>query len=320
MAAKNHRPNANKSSKPGAAGAKSKNREEILRLREEANARRKREEAAAKRKRTLTQIAVVVGAIALVAGIVALAILAPKLLGKQNTPEAVNGTVNVTAADGTEVPVPIAVTDDAITVGQADAPVTINYWFDFSCPHCRDYHNALGSVYESVVADGSAKIEYHMIKFVNDYGIRAGSSVTSAIEHQPELFLNLMDTYFAIEPQQLVSWNYDQWAQSLAENGVTNEQALQDARDGKYAWWITNNTQGARAAGVTGTPSVGINGQIQPQLPTDEAGLRALLVANGAPEQPAAPAPESPATTTEPSTEPETTPAAEPSTPQPTNG
>lgn len=296
MAASKNRPNSNQSpkSKPasGSSGAtkSGKNREEILRLREEANARRKREEAAAKRKRMMTQLGVIAGALVVVAAVVAFAVFAPMLFGKQYKPETVNGTVQVTAADGTKVPMPITVENEAITIGKPDAPVTIDYYFDFSCPHCKNYHQILGPAYESVIADGSAKVKYHLIKFVDDYGLRAGSTVVSALEHQPELFFTLMDGYFAMDAQTLYGWNYDQFADSLAQFGVTNPQAIQDARDGKFAWWIADRTKAARDAGVTGTPSVAINGQVQTDLPVDEAGLRALIAANGGPAAPETPA------------------------------
>ena len=293
MAASKNRPNSNQSPKAGASGAtskSSKNREEILRLREEANARRQKEEAAAKRKRMLTQLGVIGGALLVVAAVVAFAIFAPMLFGKQYKPDAVNGNVEVTGADGAQVSMPITVENDAITVGKTDAPVTIDYYFDFSCPHCRDYHAALGPAYESVIADGSAKVRFHFIKFVDDFGIRAGSTVVSALEYQPELFFTLMDGYFAMDPQTLYTWDYNQFADSLAQFGVTNPQAIQDAREGKYAWWVSDRTKAARAAGVTGTPSVAINGQIQTDLPTDEVGLRALIAANGGPAAPEAPA------------------------------
>lgn len=256
--------------------ASNKDREHIRRLREEANALRKQEEAKRRRSRMLTQIGVVVGAILLVAGIVLVAVMAPVWFGKQNRPEA-SGTVSVPNSEGQQVEVPITINADGVTVGKPDAPSTVDYYLDFSCAHCKQYHDAFGHEYKTAVGDGETRITFHFVRIVNEYGLRAGSAMASAVAHDPSSFYTVMDGLFAIDPQLQVGWNEADYATALTQLGISDENVLAEVRDGHYHWWIGNSTQKMRDAGVRGTPSIAVNGQLQEQLPTDRTTLRALL-------------------------------------------
>lgn len=263
-----------------------KDREQIRRLREQANALRKQEEARRRRNRMFTQIGVVVGALALVAIVVVVVVMGPAWFGKQNTPSA-SGTMSVTDSTGAKVEVPVSVQAGGFTIGASDAPATIDYYFDFSCPHCIDFHSKTGTAVEQMIADGDAQVNFHVIKFVQDYGIRAGAALTSAVQYQPDLFFTVLDGLFAIPAEQQMNFTNQDYATQLQALGVTNDAAIKSVNDGDFTWWIKDNTTQARAAGVPGTPSIYINGELQENLPQDGPGLIALVKAAGGSTQPA---------------------------------
>ncbi|KAB1641148.1 thioredoxin domain-containing protein [Gulosibacter chungangensis] len=256
----------------------SKDREHIRKLREEANALRLKEEARKRRNRMFTQIGIVVGAIVVIGAIVLLVVMGPKWFGNQQVPES-SGTVAITNSEGQEVEVPIAASNDGIVVGLEDAPVTVDYYFDFSCPHCQDYHEVLGGDIEQVIADGSAKVNFHMIRFVSEYGLVAGAATAAVVEYQPELFFTVMDGLFAIPAETQATMSYGDYATQVAALGVTSQEALQAIENGDFSWWMSDRTNQARTDGVQGTPSLFIDGEYQETLPTSGDELRAVIAA-----------------------------------------
>jgi len=271
--------------------ASKKDREHIRNLREEANALRKAEEAKRRRTRMLTQIGVVAGALLVVAAIVVVVVMAPRWFGKQNVPEA-SGVVSVPNSEGAQVEVPITIDESGVLVGAEDAPVTIDYYLDFSCGHCKNYHDAFGHEYKTLIGDGEAKVHFHFIRFVNEFGLRAGSAMASTVTHDPSAFFTVMDGIFAVDPSVQVNWNESDYATEMAKLGLATPDVDEEIRDGHYHWWMRNSTQAARDAGVPGTPSVMVDGELLPTLPVDRETLRGLVSGEIAPGDLATVAPE----------------------------
>lgn len=242
-------------------------REQIRRLREEANALRQQAEAKKRRQRMLAQVGTIVGALVVVAIIVGFAIMAPQWFGNRHVPEA-SGSVKVANSAGEDVEVPLTVNNDGVTVGNDDAPDTIDYYLDFSCPHCREYHKAMDPTYQQLIGDGKLKVRYHFIRFVDDYGMRAAATMITATEAEPAKFYQLVDDLFEVAPQTQVAWSEADYATHLQGLGVTNSTVLEAIQDGKYNWWILDRTRNARSNGVKGTPSIGLNGKLLQNLPT----------------------------------------------------
>lgn len=272
----------------------SKDRDRIRQLREEANALRKKEEARKRRSRMFAQLGIVAGAVVVIAAIVLLVVMGPKWFSNQIAPSA-EGEVELTNSAGEAVSLPIRVEEDGgVVVGSDDAPAKLDYYFDFSCPHCQDYHTAMESSYEQVLADGDVQVTYHMIRFVQDYGQYAGSAVAGVISADPSLFYTVMSGIFSVPAETQVTWGYSDYASYVQTLGFTDEEVIQNIADGNYGGWISDNTERAREDGISGTPSVGVNGTL---LETVPASLDELLDAIGA----------EPAATTDSTTEPTAT-------------
>ncbi|MGO1545354.1 MAG: thioredoxin domain-containing protein [Gulosibacter sp.] len=276
-----------------------KDREHIRKLREEANALRQKEEARKRRNRMFTQLGIVIGAIVVIAGIVLLVVFGPRWFGNENIPES-SGTVAVSNSAGEQVEVPIVASESGIVVGNEDASNTIDFYFEYSCPHCVDYHAAIGGDIQQIIGDGDTKVNFHMIRYVSEYGLLAGATTAAVVQYQPELFFTVMDGLFAVPAEQQSTMTYGDYAAMLPAMGVTSEEAIEAAENGDYAAWLNNSTNDARGAGINGAPSVLVNGELQETLPASGDELRALVGASSAApvETPAETAVETPAETT----------------------
>lgn len=260
-----------------------KDREHIRRLREEANAIRLRQEAERRRSRTMKAIAIIAGSAVVIAGIVWLAVFGPSVFGPKAPEFTTDGTIQVTGSDGSahEVPIRAADAGSSIVVGDPEAPVTIDYWFDFSCPHCIDYHHATAQTFHDLVASGQAQVKYHPIHIVAPFGRQAGAALLSATKHQPETFFAVYDGLYLIPATDQRSWGPADYADIMGEFGVTDQAALDEIRAGTYLPTVdAHTTQAMTKDGVKGTPTVAVNGQIQDGLP-DSAGLIALVGEHG---------------------------------------
>lgn len=258
-------------------------REHIRRRREEENRLRLEREAAARRARMLKGLGLVLGAIVVIGGIVALAVFGPTWFGTKAPEFETSGTVSVTQSDGTEVEVPITSADGgaAIQVGQADAPVTIDYWYDFSCPHCVQYHQATAQTLHDLAASGQAKINFRGVNIVAPYGLEAGAALLSAVKAQPEQFFAVYDGLFTIDAATQQSWGPAEYADVMGQFGVTDEAALAEIRAGTMKPAVAAySTKATGKDGISGTPSLAVNGQLLETLP-DSAAILQLVADNG---------------------------------------
>ncbi len=83
---------------------------------------------------------------------------------------------------------------DGVVVGKASAPVTVDEFEDFQCPICQELESQLGAPLAKMVADGSVKVRYHMMAFLdassngNRYSSRAANAGLCASDISPTAF------------------------------------------------------------------------------------------------------------------------------------
>lgn len=259
-------------------------RDHIRQRREEENRLRLEREARERRNRLVKSLGIVGAAVIAVAGVVALVVFGPSWFGPAAAKVETDGTVQITQSDGAVVDVPISSVDDgaAIQVGRADAPVTLDFWFDFSCPHCIEYHVATAQTMHDLAASGQAKINFRPVNIVAPYGLEAGAALLSAVQHQPDRFFAVYDGLFLIDAQTQQGWGAADYADVMGQFGVTDESALAEIRAGAMRPTIQTLTNRAlKQDGLKGTPALAVNGQIQGTLP-DAQGLIDMVAANGA--------------------------------------
>ncbi|WP_116948465.1 DsbA family protein [Jiangella endophytica] len=226
---------------PPARGSKREAaRQRAAELRKEAEAKA----LAERRRERFLRAGISVGILVVVA-VIAIVLVNRSTQGPEGTGAIPSGAVD----DGT-----------GVAVGEADAPVTIDYWFDFQCPFCGQFEAENGPVLEELTTAGTARVVYHPAAFLGDESDRASNAFGCAVdagrpvEYLTELFSN--------QPQE-GSGGYTTDDLLAAGQAVGLDDAVFEScvRDGTYADWGRHVLDAFRAEGLEATPSVLLNGQ-----------------------------------------------------------
>ncbi|QOD42655.1 DsbA family protein [Clavibacter zhangzhiyongii] len=232
-------------------------RDRTREIQEKANAQRRLDEAKRKRRRLFTQLGVAAAVVILVAGIWGGASLLRDQAAAGSMPPTADATVEL--ASGGQARVTAAA--DAVSVGAADAPVMLDIYEDYSCPHCQEYEAATGPLLDRLAESGQVRVVYHPIQIVTNYGRAAGSTAACVLQHDPAAWPGVHSALFANHSAETDSWTGADFSSWLTSQGVTDADALNCTTEGAFAGWITANTQAAAAADITGTPTLRIDGQ-----------------------------------------------------------
>jgi protein-disulfide isomerase len=209
-----------------------------------------------------------------VAGIVVLVVLVVVIVVQtQRTTPSASAAVPANTVGGTEV-----------VVGSADAPVTVDLYEDFQCPICKAFEAESGSTLAQLVAAGTVQAHYHGMAFLdtsaNDQystrALNAAAVVTNAAG--PEAYKTFHDLLFANQPTEGGSGlTDDQLIAYAAQAGATGAAVEQGIRDLVYGDWVAQAEDQASKDGVTGTPTVFVDGTKLDDLTPD--GLTAAVTA-----------------------------------------
>jgi len=224
--------------------------------REQARAKRKEleqaEAASAVRRTRLTQLGIVVAIVVVIIIAVVIATGGGAKKGVPKASELPKVSSEVTSLVG-------GIPQNGNTLGNPNAPVTLQYFGDLECPICRDFTlGALPSLIQKYVRGGTLKIEY--------------LSLETATK-EPETFKTQQIAALAAGKQQKM-WDYIELfyhEQGEEDSGYVTESYLQklaqqvpglnlttwtSARsDAELANSVTSDGQAANNAGFTGTPS-----------------------------------------------------------------
>lgn len=179
--------------------------------------------------------------------------------------------------DDSTAQAPASATEDAgIPVGEASAPVTIDLWIDFLCPHCKQFEDANAATINQLVASGDARVVYHPVTYTgNVYSARANNAFACAADEDK-----------AAEFVEAAFVEQEQWGDNalvgLGEGAGIGGDYETCVREETYEDWATLGDSVGRDAGISGTPTVFINGT---ELPNDQwtaEGIQAAVTAAAA--------------------------------------
>lgn len=161
-----------------------------------------------------------------------------------------------------------AVTGDyTVVVGQSDAPVTLSIYQDFMCPYCGMFERANRDDLEALVDDGTAQIEFHIVNWQDaqslgtNYSSRAGNAFVAVAKAEPDKVMAFNAALFDDQPDEGTTGLSDSEIATLArEVGVSNDVIATFAQLANQSF-IDNASSVAYNAGITGTPTVLIDGE-----------------------------------------------------------
>jgi Protein-disulfide isomerase len=146
-------------------------------------------------------------------------------------------------------------------IGPTDAPVTVQVWEDFSCPHCATWSTeAFPALREEYVASGEVRYEHHDFPIpVTDWAWGAASASRAVYEATDgETFFEFVKPIY----EQQGSYDFQVAGDAADSAGVDPCTAVEAARGETYRPVLEADKRAGTDTGVEGTPAVFVNGQM----------------------------------------------------------
>lgn len=163
---------------------------------------------------------------------------------------------------------PANLTDDgAIPVGRADAPVAVEIWFDYMCPACGAFESANGEELDRLVEDGTARLELRPISFLDrtsngtEYSTRTANAIATVADGAPEQVWAFHRALYAAQPEEGTDGLDDERIAEIAEEAGVPAAVVDRFEERTYDGWVASVTEEAFDSGVTGTPTVKVDGE-----------------------------------------------------------
>jgi protein-disulfide isomerase len=214
----------------------------------------KRQERRAKMQRQQQrQRLIMIGLIVLGAALVVLAVVLPQI-------RPVGEIIAITPAA-----LPNA---DGLSLGDANALVTIDVFEDFQCSACKRFtENTEPLIIQNLVATGRARYVFHNYSFLD--GVGAGNGGESDQAANASMCANEQGKFWEMHSILYTNWNSenqgafsDRRLQAMAESIGLDMNAFNSCfNTNKYESEIQADFELGQEMGVSGTPTVFVNGQ-----------------------------------------------------------
>ena len=159
--------------------------------------------------------------------------------------------------------------------GSAAAPVVVEEYGDFQCPHCADFQRTVGPTINQLVDQGRIRFVFNTIAFIGPESTTAGSAATAAGDQGK--FWQYHDQLFAQQgPENSGTFSTSKLLAIGRQVGLDNQRFTNAVEHGTYKGWIAQQTDNASRMGVNQTPTVLVDGQVAPDAVTPQ-GLQAAV-------------------------------------------
>ncbi len=158
--------------------------------------------------------------------------------------------------------------DNSFVVGSGDAPVTMVAYEDFQCPYCDQFETTMNAQITKWISAGTLKMEYKPIAFLDqssstNYSTRALNAAAAVENYDPSAFAAFHKLLFAHQPaegsaglpnSQLITY-------AMQATGNTFKAQITAAVNNEtYKGWTAKVTDNMSKNGITGTPTLIVNG------------------------------------------------------------
>jgi protein-disulfide isomerase len=159
---------------------------------------------------------------------------------------------------------------DGLVVGSGAK--TVDVYLDFLCPVCRQFEESAGAGLDQMVADNKIKLVYHPVAFLDSrsstqYSTRSAAAAGCASD-AGKLPAYVRALFAKQPPEGSAGLSDNELIQVGHSAGISGSGFDTCVRDGRYRPWVQHVTDEAVNRGVTGTPTVYVDGkQVQASLP-----------------------------------------------------
>jgi protein-disulfide isomerase len=217
--------------------------------------------AAAERRRRNVYRVLVGGGGLVIAGLV-IAIVATLVNAARHDPRDDQSTSTAMVTPAT------ATAQGALVVGRPGAPVQVDLYLDYMCPFCGRFERANGGELDRMVADGTVALKLYPLAFLDkasngaQYSTRAANAIATVADRAPDKVLALNNALFAHQPAEGSRGLSDETIAKLANDIGVPQDVVTAFTDGVFEPWVAASTASVFDTGITGTPTVKINGQV----------------------------------------------------------
>src|SRR4051794_8610581 len=155
---------------------------------------------------------------------------------------------------------------DGRAIGPAAAPVTLEVWSDYQCPFCQRFATTWEqALTDKYVAQGKLRVVYRDYAFIGDESVAAAVAARAA--EQQGNYWQYHDYLFANQNGENKGWFSDGRLQGIAQALGLDVAAFNTARgDAALRSAVANESALGHALGITGTPTLAIDGQLRTDL------------------------------------------------------
>ncbi|MGD9960843.1 DsbA family protein [Nocardioides sp.] len=164
-------------------------------------------------------------------------------------------------------PPPGLTADGAVRFGADDAPVVLQAVEDFQCPVCRQFESDAGDLLRGYREGTDVAVEYRPIAFLDrmsstEYSSRALNASMCVLEASgKDAWLRYHQALFDNQPEEGGEGLPDSELVSMASTvGATSDDVRSCIEDRRYDDWAQETTDAAFDNGVSGTPTIFVNG------------------------------------------------------------
>jgi protein-disulfide isomerase len=226
--------------------------------REQARTERKAMEEAsatqsAQRKR-LIQLGGIAGVVVV---IIAIILVATGSGGSKGAPTPKSPAANAAAAS--VISLLQGIPQNGITLGNPNAPVTIQYFGDLECPICKQFTlGALTPVIQKYVRTGKVKIEYRSMQTATrERETFQTQQIAALAAGKQNLMWHYMELFYHEQGEENTGYVTESYLQGLAAQvpGLNLSNWSSARNEPAYANQVISDAQAANQNGFTGTPS-----------------------------------------------------------------
>ncbi|MFN3817200.1 DsbA family protein [Brevundimonas sp.] len=210
---------------------------------------------------------------------VILAAAPPSGVAAQTAGDAHQGHNHAPVAASTPVP---AVTAEDRILGDPDAPVTVIEYASFTCGHCANWHEQVFPALKARFIDtGQVRFVHRDLPTAPRELAQTAALVARCAT--AEQFPAVVDALMSGQAAMYETRDADAWLMGAVEAGDLGVEQLQAClNDPEAGAHLAASVQGARDAGVAGTPTFFINGQpVDGDLASLEAAITTLIEQGG---------------------------------------
>ena len=152
-----------------------------------------------------------------------------------------------------------------VAIGPEDAPVTIIEFSDFQCPHCRTFNAMTGVLLRQNLAEGEGILRWISYDFPLGFDHSLPTAIAGRCAEEQDRFWEMHDLIFARQDSWRVEANPNgKFINYAADLGLDTDQFEECLAERRYVSQIVSSRKYGDQLGVTGTPSLFINGQPVP--------------------------------------------------------